>query len=153
MVPSFCLALCKCFYVLKSAKSLALAGSGLMKKLSYSALQCTVPCSPESGTSRVSPMCIVYALLLRLSCFCFQSSCLQWLSLLVWTEFGPCVVSGDIWGPLQLLFCVTPGIFQRCNSTKLQGTFHVLFPEKLWMVGGAAVRPDVYPQPTAGAVV
>ena len=144
MVPSFCLTLCKCFYVLKSAKSLALAGSGLMKKLSYSALQCTVPCSPESGTSRVSPMCIVYALLLRLSCFCFQSSCLQWLSLLVWTEFGPCVVSGDIWGPLQLLFCVTPGIFQRCNSTKLQVAFPMLSQRSFcwWVV--LIITPTVY---------
>ena len=49
-----------------------------------SALQCNVPCSPEPGTSGVSFMCVTCGLLL-------------WLSHL-WTDFGPCVVSGPVGG-------------------------------------------------------
>ena len=61
----------------------ALESSGLMKKRSYSALQCKVPSSPGPGTSGVPPMCIVFALLLWLSRACLQSSHLQWFSFLV----------------------------------------------------------------------
>ena len=48
-VSSFCLA-SVCFCVIgKSAMSFALENNGLMKKWSYSAKQCSVPCSIEAG--------------------------------------------------------------------------------------------------------
>ena len=83
--------------------SSALESSGLMKKRFYSALQFHVPCSPEPGASGVPFICVVCSLLLWLSCVCLQSSHLQWFYgclCLFCVGFGPCVVSGPVWGHL-----------------------------------------------------
>lgn len=71
-------------------------------------------------------MCIACALLLWLSHFCFQSSHLQWLSLLLVVRFGPCVVSRPVCSCLGLQLSQTQ-CFQRCDSTKFQGNFP-MFP-------------------------
>ena len=44
-------------FFLRKVRSLALESSGSMNKRSCATLKCNVPCSPETGTSRVSPMC------------------------------------------------------------------------------------------------
>lgn len=49
-----------CFCMLKSATCPALENNGLMKKRFFRALQFSVPCSPELGTSGVSPMCCMH---------------------------------------------------------------------------------------------
>lgn len=69
-VSSFCLTFCICFCVLgKSATFLALNDNSFMKKGSYSALQCGVPCSPGPSTSRnISYVCCV--------CFAVESGTL-----------------------------------------------------------------------------
>ena len=67
------------------AKSPDLESSDLMKLNTYSALQCSVSCSPEPDALVVSEpdalvvLCHVCSLLLWLSCFCLQSSCLECL--------------------------------------------------------------------------
>jgi len=124
--------------------SLALESRGLIKKRSYSALQCNVPLS-EPGSYGVSPMGIVCTLLLWLSCFCLQSSCLLWLSL---------PVAGRVWFPVLLvsqsgaafgLSWVRPGIFQNCRSTALQGTLPVLSHEEFLLVSGACSQTRYLP--------
>ena len=60
---SLCLFLC----VRKVSYIFALVSSGFMKKRFCSALQCSVPCSSEPGTSGQYSMCVAYVLLL---CVC-----------------------------------------------------------------------------------
>lgn len=90
------------FWVYVLGKSFALESNALKYKRSCNALQCNVSCSPEPGSSGVSVMCVVSALLLWLRHVFLHSSRLQWLSLPVWAGFGPCVVSGLVWGHLGL---------------------------------------------------
>ena len=111
---SFCLTLCVCFYVLgKSAVSLALKSSVLVKKRSFSALKGSVPCLPGPGTLGTSPMCVVYTLLFWLSHICLQSSCLQRLSLPISTGFCPCVVTGPVWDHFGLELSQSNQAFAR----------------------------------------
>lgn len=55
---------------------------------------------------------------------------------LLWAGFGPCVVSGPIWGLLALELSQT-WHFPEWRSHRLQGALPVLGPEKLSLVGEA----------------
>ena len=88
-VFSFCLILYACFSVLgKSALSPVLEGNGFIKMRSFSILQCSIPCSPGPGASKVSSKHASCALLLCLGCFILKAGCLQRLFACL-AVFGP----------------------------------------------------------------
>lgn len=97
-------------------------------------------------------MCALCALLLYIGHFFLHSDHLSGFLCLLWAVLCPCGISGSIWGCLGLSL-VRPGVFQRCSSTGLHGASPMLSPEKLSLVGGGAISPTVFPQPTARAAV
>lgn len=105
-----------------------------MNKRSCGALQCSVPCSPESGTPGMSPMHVMCNLEWSLSHFCLESRSLQWLSLLIRSRYSH-IVSDPSETTLTLSYQI--GVCQRCSSTKLQGAFPKLSSEKLVLVVGS----------------
>lgn len=70
-----CLIICMSLYVLVMlAMSPLLISNRLMKRRFSSVLQCTVPCTPELGTTGVHPVCVSCSLLLWLSHIYLHSS-------------------------------------------------------------------------------
>lgn len=86
-VSSFCVPFCVCFYVLgKVSYSLALNGNSLMKKMSCSALQHSISCSPGPGTSGgISYVCCVCSALESWSFFFFSPVVCRGYLCLLWT--------------------------------------------------------------------
>ena len=78
-------------------------------------------------------MCGACILLLWLSCFCLQSSCLLWLFACCGQGLVPCV-RGLVWAALGLSWN-RPGIFQSYRSTTLQGTLCCLLRSFCWGMG------------------
>ena len=64
---------------------------------------------------------------------CVACGLLLWLSHL-WTDFGPCVVSGPVGGCTGLKVSHT-GCLPEMQWHQTAGAFHALSPEKLSLVG------------------
>ena len=86
-----------CFSVLTKVAMYSLESSDFVKKRSWSALQHSVPYSPELDPSGEYPICVAYALLLCWSHFSFQCSHLHWL--FAWCRL--CLLSVVLVGPKQ----------------------------------------------------
>ena len=137
-VSSLCLTLSICFYVLgKSDTSPALESSGLMKKRSYNALQCNVPCSPEPG--------VACSLLLWLSRFCFYPIIFSGSLCLLWEGFGPCAISGSVWGHFGLELRQASLLYLLRAVSFRTGTQFLLpipaFPGYCWFLKSQMVSP------------
>ena len=116
-----------CFSVLvKSATSPALECSGLMKKRFYSALQCSIPCSPEPGASWVFPMCVKTEPPLSSVQLCTKA---------LFLCCGQGLVPVMLVGHLNFLG-LELGQIRVFHNTDLQGALPVLCP-KLLLVGRA----------------
>lgn len=112
----------------------ALENSGLMKKRSCTALQCNIPCLTEYGMSEMSPICVVCALLLWLSCICLHIVICNGSFCRSWAGCSPCAVKRPVWGCLELEL----GQKRRLSSyhcTKCHGALLTLSPERLSWVG------------------
>lgn len=97
-------------------------------------------------------MCVTCTLILCISCYFLQPHCQKWVSACCGRRSVPVVLVDQSGADLGLNL-VRLGIYQKSSSTKLQCTFHILFPEKLSLAGRFAVRPIVCPQLTARATV
>ena len=102
-VSLICLTLCVCFCVLgKSAMSLALESSRLMKKRSCCVLLCSIFWSLESGASGISLVCVVCVLC---SCgsvdFSFSPVICSDSLYQLWAIFGYSGVNGPVWGLVE----------------------------------------------------
>ena len=86
----------------KSAMSPALESSGLMKKRSYSALQCIVIYLLELGNLELSFMSVLCAYSCGWSIFAFSLVFCNGCLCLLWAGFGSCIVIGPVWDHLSL---------------------------------------------------
>ena len=119
----------------ESIMSPILEGNGLMKKMSCCTMHCTVPCLPESGTFRMSSICIVSPCYCVLATVSFHPVIYSGTLFLLFAVFGPCGVTGPVWGHIGL------ELSQTRHSLEMQlhqtaGTFPVLSLENFLFLGG-----------------
>lgn len=133
-----------------SATSQALESCGLMKRRSCSALQSCVYCSPELGSSWVSPLCFCVHPCCVLDTFSFKPVICSGSHSLLWATFGSCGVSGPVLGPVGLVGSASARDAVAAHYRALSpGCPLRSFP---WWVG-PAIRPTLCPQPSAGAAI
>lgn len=119
-----------------------------MNKKSCGALHCNDPCSPEPGTSGVSPRWVECILELWLSLICLQSS---WLCLLClwWAGFGPYakrsvwVVMGlQLGGRSSQIRCLLSAYLQELQSYSTTECSPCVVLRSFCWWAGLVVRPD-----------
>lgn len=110
-----------------------------------------VLCSPEPGASGLYPLCIAHTLMLWLSHFFLQPSCLQWLFACCGQGLVPVSLVSQSEAALGLSR-VRPGICQSCSRSCSVLSLCCPLRSFHWWVE-PAVRPAVCPQPSAGAAV
>lgn len=97
-----------CFSVLgKSAISPVLESSALMKKRSCHALQYSIPCSPQCGTSERSPMCVACTMPYGWVAFAFSPVIYSDSPYPLRAGFGPCFVTWPVWDHVVLVWSQT----------------------------------------------
>ena len=97
----------------------AFKSSGLMKKRSWSTLQCNVPCSSEPDAPGVFPICVVSPTYCDCIVFPSQYSHLQWLSVCCGQDLILVLLVGQPGAALGLSGVQFPNTEKELNETEI----------------------------------